>query len=119
MEVGAMPREQINYPSSTGVLIYQGNELDYQPGASVPEGGEVFADPALHVNWQSEGADFGAPHVQVSLEVPAGFLRSRAAGLDDSVSHTCLFTPVLTRQELNKLIRVLRTARDKAYGRDE
>lgn len=30
-----------------------------------------------------------------------------------------LFTPVLERHEINKLIHTLRRARDAAYGRDE
>lgn len=49
----------------------------------------------------------------------ASYFKARAAGLDNSVSHTSIFTPALNRSEINKLIRSLRTARDKAYGRDE
>ena len=30
-----------------------------------------------------------------------------------------LYSPVLTRSDVNKLIRILRRARDQAYGRDE
>jgi hypothetical protein len=114
-----MPREQINFPSVAGVMIYKGNELEYEPGSDVPEGAEVFADPALHVNWQPSGLEIGGPHVQVSLQMPAGFLKARADGLDERVSDTWIYTPSLDRHEINKLIRVLRTARDKAYGRDE
>ena len=114
-----MPREQINFPSVTSVMIHKGNELEYEPGSEVPEGAEVFADPALHVNWQPSGMDFGGAHVQVSLQMPAGFLKARAAGIDADVIDTWIYTPVLDRHDINKLIRVLRTARDKAYGRDE
>lgn len=114
-----MPREQINYPNINGVIILDGNELEYEEGAGVPEGGKVFPDPALHVNWQASGADYGNPHVQLSLQMPAGFLRARAEGLHESTVDTWIYSPALTREELNKLIRTLRNARDKAFGRDE
>lgn len=116
---GVMPREQINYPNSVAVVVdVKGNELEYQEGAAVPPGYSVHPDPALHVHWQ-QALDFAPGHVQVSVEMAAGHFKARAAHLDDSVKSTSIFTPALSRAEINKLIRVLRSARDKAYGRDE
>ncbi len=115
-----MPREQINYPNSLAIVIDKdGNEDEYVEGSKVPEGADVYSDPAMHVHWRNPGSDIFNPGVQVSLEMPAEFFKSRANQLDDSVSHTSIFTADLKRTEINKLIRVLRTARDKAYGRDE
>ncbi|ASR79966.1 hypothetical protein SEA_ARCADIA_2 [Arthrobacter phage Arcadia] len=114
-----MPREQINYPNVAACIIHSnGDELEYEQGSPVPEGSEVFCDPALNVNWQTSSNDLDG-HVQVSLTLPAGFLKARAKSLVEDVIDTSLYTPILTRQEINKLIRTLRIARDKAYGRDE
>ena len=115
-----MPREQINFPSSIAVVIDdRGNELEYQVGADVPPGSSVHPDPALHVHWQPANVEYGTGHVQLSVEMEADFFRARAANLHESVTSTSIFTPALTRAEINKLIRSLRVARDKAYGRDE
>lgn len=115
-----MPREQINFPNVAAVVIDdRGNELEYTEGTTVPPGSHVYTDPALHVHWQPTGQDFGTGHVQVSVQMEASYFKARAESLDESVSHTSVFTPELSREEINKLIRVLRTARDKAYGRDE
>lgn len=112
-----MPREQITYPSAKPFMIdSDGNELELT--ANVPARFKVLCDPELHVNWMPESSDLGG-HVQLSLNMEAVFLKHRAAGLTDDVSHAAIYTPTLSRQELNKLIRVLRVARDKAYGRDE
>lgn len=120
-----MPREQINFPNVVAVRIDKdGNELEYEPGTPVPpDDYGVFPDPALHVHWQQPAELAGSVHtpghVQVSVQMDAKYFKARAAHLDASVSDTSIFTPLLSRSEINKLIRVLRSARDKAYGRDE
>ena len=122
-----MPKEQINTPSLGIVIDKHGNELEYIPEHGVPEGGDALYDPALHVHWRRPEAPdhlavLGSGYrggVQVSLEVPADYLRHRAARLDESVVNTSIFTNDLTRLELNRLIRTLRRARDAAYGADE
>lgn len=91
-----MPREQINYT---------------EPNTRNREDEEA----TLHVNWTAGDAGY----VQVSLNLTAERIKEWADQLDDSVSHTAFYTPALNRTEINKLIRVLRTARDRAHGRDE
>lgn len=114
-----MPREQINYPNTTGIVIdNKGNEHVYIEGIPLPDGSIVFTDPSLNVNWQTQNPDIPG-HVQLSLSMESAYLKSLAHSLDPTVTHTAIYTPVLSRKELNKLIRVLRVARDKAYGRDE
>ncbi len=108
-----MPREQINYPQLHVV------HLDSSDG---PDGGTDIdtIDPELHVSWMPD------MHVQLALVADPKYFAFCA----DSVNEGSIFsteehkrssawTPVLKRQELNKLIRVLRRARDSAYGKDE
>lgn len=98
-----MPREQINYPRKIEVL---------QASSDEPESIKIdWEDPTLHVNWDSN-------YVQVSINLTAARIKLWADQLDGE-THSAFYTPELSRQEINKLIRVLRTARDKAYGRDE
>lgn len=103
-----MPKEQINFPEAQ------------QTHAAVMDGGVVteqstttYTDPAVHVNWHAAGTDRGG-HVQVSLECD----RSYYEQFPDEVRGE-RYSPVLSRSEVNKLIRILRRARDQAYGRDE
>ncbi|CAN5423893.1 hypothetical protein BH09ACT9_BH09ACT9_00590 [soil metagenome] len=114
-----MPREQINYPSNRTLVIYKGHEVNVEAGDPMPDGGEYFADPELHVIWHPETESFGDGYVQVSLAFPKGFLAARAASDDDTAEKNWLYTPQLNRDELNRLIRTLRKARDRAYGTDE
>jgi hypothetical protein len=111
MECGVMPREQINFPQPVetqyGSCDGKGNSEQHV---------EVNTDPAVHVNWHNAGNDHGG-HVQVSLECDRAYLASFTDVLDDDRRN--LYSPVLTRSDVNKLIRTLRKARDQAYGRDE
>ena len=90
-----MPREQINWPRT-----------DSAPDDQVQ----------AHVSWLRDS------HVQIGLECTAGFLRAllfeNGQPLPENKTVT-VFTPVLNRSEINRTIRVLRRARDQAYGADE
>jgi len=111
-----MPREQINFPKPDSLIIDRfGHEIENESDVDVPDSAAVLTDPELHVSWSPESI---GGHVQVSLNMEAEFLKRNAADLE-GVSHRALYTPSLSRKEINKLIRVLRLARDKAYGRDE
>lgn len=69
-------------------------------------------DTSLHVNWHRDSA------VQVSIEVERHVLMAWADQVKDDETITW-HTPPLSRPEINRLIRVLRTARDQVHGRDE
>lgn len=114
-----MPREQINYPGANSTLIIDrfGTEIEHELDVDVPDGAQVLNDPILNVTWSVNG-DIGAGHVQLSLDMDARFIKHIADGLDAN-GRNPVFTPALSRQEINKLIRVLRVARDKVHGRDE
>jgi hypothetical protein len=101
-----MPREQINYP---------GAEMEMDPGT--PGSSKVIkvADPALHVSWHQAPAG----HVQVAFEADPSYLKIALESPNEDNGRTSMYSPVLERVEINKLIRALRRARDQAYGRDE
>jgi len=110
-----MPREQINFPESKQVLnaekiqkVIDGELQIFQKSDSV-----THTDPAVHVSWHNVGNDHDG-HVQIALECDRSYFEQ----FPDE-ERGCRFSPVLTRSDVNKLIRVLKRARDQAYGRDE
>lgn len=77
--------------------------------------------PGLSVGWTPPRDGFEGA-VQIILTADPGYLKYRVKLFEDTVGEgaaTKVSSPELGREELNKLIRVLRNARDKAYGRDE
>lgn len=107
-----MPREQINYPAP----LAPSQDWD---GTPPPVHGEAWPEPELNVSWNKAG-DYGQGHVQVSLLLPAAYVEHLASEAATSeASGVGAFSPALPRDEVNRLIRVLRQARDQAYGRDE
>lgn len=110
-----MPREQINYPEP-----FVAREPSCDGSSDEPIHGESWPEPTVHVSWLSATGDHDG-HVQVALKVPRAYLETL---LRDDVASSFgdqqgVFSPVLDRMALNRMIRVLRKARDQAYGRDE
>lgn len=109
-----MPKEQINFPTWR-------KTLHGLPGlAGSDEGATAEIDDVLMVRWH--GGETVDGYVQMSLvsQEPQPW-----ADFDDAVcwpvpnSASEHFTPVLSREDINRMIKVLRRARDAAYGRDE
>lgn len=109
-----MPREQINFPAPFEP------HFDNSPDLAVH--GESWPEPELNVSW-TRAADHGMGNVQVSLLLPVGYVKHLGAALAEpdglEPSGIGAFSPSLGRDELNRLIRTLRRARDQAYGADE
>ncbi len=109
-----MPREQINFPAP-----FEPVPDDCVP---YPIHGEAWPEPELNVSW-TRAADHGTGNVQVSLLLPVRYVEHLAADLatpdTPEPSGIGAFSPSLGRDELNRLIRTLRRARDAAYGADE
>lgn len=88
----------------------------YIVGEILPEGSGIREDPSLDVSWNRQG------NVQVSIEAPTDwwerFEQARVGEKSDR-THYAAFTSTLSRQDINDMIRVLRRARDAAYGADE
>lgn len=111
-----MPREQINYPD-TFVRDPAYDKIGIH--------GQSWPNPVIHVSWYPQKDDAG--YAQVSIQCPTAYIEHMAALVRESDGPEALpdtgfihaFSPALKRHEINKLIRVLRRARDQAYGRDE
>lgn len=107
---GEMPREKINHPR-TGVVV-DGND-------TTETGQRVNADTAVvQVGWHKDS------WVQVSIEADVSYFRFAAERpdgdpRDDEDQRSTVYSPPLERDEINHLIRVLRRARDQAFGHDE
>lgn len=88
-----MPQESINYP-------------------------EPY-EAQLSIHWSGST---GGQVAQVGLAIPTKELRQYLEGMTAGESpdhHVFWYTPRLTRDELNKLIRIARRARNAVYGTDE
>lgn len=122
-----MPRERVHH----GAILARipepnadGSEVEYSmkrytPGDDLPEGSTVHEEPSLEVSWNRDGE-----WVQVAFVAPREWFEKALA---DTAEHVdphgpaifTAYTNVLTRAELNHMIRTLRRARDTAYGADE
>lgn len=101
-----MPREQINHPP----LCEPTPEWPATPAPGI----RAWRDASLHVSWRPDS------HVQIAVEMDVAYAQMAVdAPTDGEAARTEVFVPPLTREEINKLIRTLRRARDQAYGRDE
>lgn len=78
------------------------------------------SDPALAVRWNNSGHDREG-NIQISLLQYPKFTDEEYRDLrcwpPSDVNET--FTSMLSRSEVNVLIKTLRRARDQAYGQDE
>lgn len=106
-----MPKEQITFAM---------REFAFPPdgGPAAPTDAKCNIDPTLHVNWRN--STDGDGHVQIMLQAPLSYLKlAMDSPNGDEAETTQLWSPVLDRADINRMIRVLRHARDKSYGRDE
>ncbi len=123
-----MPSEKINYPQPVKMHHSCGlpTEDDDGPCTCTPTADTM---PSIHVRWGAGGHDkLTISNVQIVLtkhEQPAwdewiktdpyaGPSAFPAPPVAEDV-----YSAVLSRSELNKMIKVLRRARDQAYGTDE
>ena len=96
-----MPKEQINHPK-----IITRNE------GTPNEVHEATDATCVHVGWNRAG------WVQVSLSLSRERMHKWVASLTHDEPSLSLYSEVLDRGEINRLIRTLRKARDQAYGAD-
>lgn len=111
-----MPREQINFPD----LLAAGVEAT----VNLPRSrGDTWREPALHVSWlaqHDEDMEPVAGHVQVAFEADPGYFTMAAEHISDpGTGRTLVYSPALSRSEINRMIRALKRARDQVHGRDE
>jgi len=123
-----MPKEQINYPSAIEHPGRITTAASGDPASSGLDGDEAWYEPVVNVRWHTAGHD-RAGNVQVSLQAPIAAWAQMGDRLRDAERNKTVeweegwmpeaYSPSLSRSEINGLIKVLRRARDQAYGRDE
>jgi hypothetical protein len=111
-----MPKEQINYPEP---FVPREPSSD-GPSTDPAIHGESWPEPTVHVSWLGATGDHDG-HAQVAIKAPRAYLKMLVEedGAQAADAGPGVYSPVLDRTALNRLIRVLRRARDQAYGRDE
>jgi len=107
-----MPRTQINYHKPPADMPVA--------DPSVPGGTRIVRESVVHVTWMAaHKGEYDNGHVQVALEVDMAYARTVLATPNgESPDTTYLYSPGLSREEINRMIRALRAARDRAYGTD-
>lgn len=119
-----MPKERVHHGTITireerpGTKEHPGGMrvTRWNPGDPVPPGATLHEEPSVDLHWNRD-----AGWVQLSIDAPRDWWEGWRAAYDGSPEqHTFqVYSEVLTRHELNHLIRTLRRARDSAYGADE
>lgn len=134
-----MPREQINTPARRTITLPTGSNglkpgefgLHFaQDGDALEEGQHWEDTPTVSVGWDRPG-DHGLPseegciqfHVSVAADevvrAAAEITRTRENPELPGLNQVTFSTVALSRVEAQKSIRVIRRARDAAYGADE
>lgn len=87
----------------------------YEPGEKLSSSDRLIEESSLDVHWQRD------MWVQISLDIPRDKWIERAKEVESDKERisTAMYTETLTRDEINKMIRTLRKARDQAFGADE
>jgi hypothetical protein len=132
MEVGAMPREQITHnrivDQTVSSMTYGTIEEDIPTVTAHIE----IPRRNLHIAWHPADAGW----VQVGIDITVAELRDMLAHAEAEAQSEArrlaemgeyavdahqfrVMSDVLSRSEVNATVRTLRTARDRAYGRDE
>lgn len=107
---------------------FHGIAYDVQTGdpLPLPENSQLTREPNVEVVWSRQ--DDNGPHpasedpegwVQLGLDIDKVDLIDRMRYDDDSVTARTFYTDKLSRHQINELIRVLKRARNAAYGSDE
>ncbi len=117
-----MPRERIQHGKQLAQIPMTETDPDYlipyHPGDKLPDGALVREEPSLDVGWNREGE-----WVQLSIVAPREWwdtwVQSYAIEKGAPEDTLSVFSGVLTRGEINKMIVTLRRARDATYGADE
>lgn len=113
-----MPKERINtpdtYPLAVGLPVIRDGmtEIAGAPDSAITG---TRTDPTVYVGWQNGDAG----HVQISLDMDAAQVIEVLGSEHSDADRIAIYTGILRRTEINRMIKVLRRARDAAYGRDE
>ena len=120
-----MPREQIRgellpFPDSEEDAEALVNAVDVSWSREAE-----FVQLTTKTIYDSDGGDYYPPSIEVTPSVPVGNIHYSysSGGASSTATSTELISPgqyvQLDRPAINRLIRVLRRARDQAFGKDE
>lgn len=109
-----MPREQINHPRPRSE---EEPSITGKPTYARRGTAGTSCEPTVHVSWLAHPQTGG--WVQVAFEADSNYFEFVMQNPDAEDGRTTAYSPVLTRHEINRMIRALRRARDQAYGKDE
>jgi hypothetical protein len=119
-----MPKEQINFDQP--VKMHHSCGVDDGPCTCTPT---AETQPSVYVRWGAGGHDkLDIGNVQIMLAVREQPAWDEWVKTDPWAGPSAFPAPpvkeeihgaVLSRSEINKLIQVLKRARDQAYGKDE
>ena len=104
-----MPKERIT--PQTSVKVRQGSTTPGDTGQEY----DVF-EPSVLLTWRTSSE--GAGHVQFCVEVDAADMLKKAQVAQGDSHLMEGWGPPMNRGQINHLIRVLRRARDGAFGAD-
>ncbi len=111
-----MPRDQINFPAepvrTADAIPVLRDGMTEIAGVPEPSGAPIYG-PAVHVSWMR--GDF----VQVAMVTNPEYLQVAIDHPNEDIGRTSIYSPPMTRDEINRMIRSLRRARDQVFGRDE
>ncbi len=115
-----MPRERVHHGTKwVKKLIPETNMFEdgfhpYHDGLPLESTDVLTQDQSLDISWHRDG------WVQVAMAIPKEkWDRIVQQFTDYPDDEPNIYTDVLSRQEINNMIKTLRRARDQAYGADE
>jgi hypothetical protein len=103
-----MPREQLNAAES--IRCHEESEPDDNGNVSAAAWDEM--QPVVSLHWSDQYAQFG-----VKLDIAT--VRRMLKTLEDGAIFTEVFTPALTRRDMNTAVKIFRRARNAVHGADE
>lgn len=109
-----MPKEQINFP--------RWRKMEHSlPGMASEQAATAERDDTLFVRWHDGTQVEGYVQLATVSYKPCAWADSDDAVVwpSSALNPSETYSPVLSREDLNRLIKALRRARDQAYGRDE
>ena len=114
-----MPRDQINFPAEPvtvdAIPVIRDGMTEIAGAPESALSGVPTYGPAVHISWlRGENG-----HVQVAMVTNPEYLQVAIDHPNEDIGRTSIYSPPMTRDEINRMIRSLRRARDQVFGRDE
>jgi hypothetical protein len=117
-----MPKEEINYPSSW-VHHADSREINQHHGEDLKEGDTLSTDMGISFHWSKGEAGLAQIAVELDVEQLRELIKAYDAGEwvgeTNKTERVRVYSAVLNRWELQRLIRTARKVRDDVFDADE